>query len=200
MAHGDPQGGATADARSVSPDASKNAPVKNRDTAVAAKAEVKAPPVPAVATIPLPERSSSSTSDKGTNERIALQKNRASEIMPKAQAGVAAQSKALEGYIIQLGFKDKGDAQRWAEMMERRGYAVSVTEAGGMESVRVRVGNFLVREEADRQLISLKQEGLTGIVINLPQAYRPDMRAPSSERSETQFVQPQGAQELGGKR
>lgn len=190
MARGDPQQAATAGSTSVGADASKNAPMKNRDVAVAAKSEVKAPTVPAVSTTQSPEQSSPSTSDKAANERIALQKNKVSEIMPKAKVGVVAHSKVLEGYIIQLAFKDRGDAQRWAETMERRGYAVSVTEAGGMELVRVRVGNFLVREEADRQLASLKQEGLIGIVINLPQAYRPDTRAPSSDKVETQSAPP----------
>jgi hypothetical protein len=190
IARGDSQRGAIPDSTSVSADASKSAPVKNRDVALAAKSEVKTPAVRAVSITQSPERSSPSTSDKAADERIALQKNKASEIVPKAKAGGGAQSKALEGYIIQLAFKDRGDAQRWAETMERRGYAVSVTEAGGMESVRVRVGNFLVREEADRQLTSLKQEGLTGIVINLPQAYRPDTRTVSSEKSETQSAQP----------
>jgi hypothetical protein len=41
------------------------------------------------------------------------------------------------------------------------------------------VGNFALREEADRQLRSLRQDGLSGIVINLPQAYHPDVRSSS---------------------
>ncbi|MGE5306510.1 MAG: SPOR domain-containing protein [Alphaproteobacteria bacterium] len=123
--------------------------------------------------------------DKTARERMALQKNKTSEIMPNTKNGVGPQSRALEGYIIQLAFKDKGDARRWAETMEQRGYAVSVTEAGGAGAVRVRVGNFIFREEADRQLMALKQEGLAGIVINLPQAYLPDVRAAGSDGTET---------------
>jgi len=146
---------------------------------------VKVPTVPAVATKASPERASPSTPDKTASERVALQKNKTSEIMPNAKSGVGPESKALEGYIIQLAFKDKGDARRWAETMEQRGYAVSVTEAGGVETVRVRVGNFIFREEADRQLMALKQEGLAGIVINLPQAYRPDVRTAGSDGTET---------------
>jgi hypothetical protein len=187
MARGDPQRGAIAAAKPASPDASNSAPVKNRDVAVATKSQVKAPTTPAVS------RAQSSEGlnlpDKERNDRIALQKDKTSEIMPKTGAGVGAASKALEGYIIQVVFKNREDAQRWAETMERRGYAISVTEAGGMESVRVRLGNFSVREEADRQLMLMKQEGLTGIVINLPQAYRPDRRAQGSKKSETQSAQ-----------
>jgi cell division protein FtsN len=200
MARGDPRRGATADAASTT-DAGTSAAEKNRDLAHAAKGEGKIPTVPAALTTPSPERSSPSTADKTASERIALQKNKTSEIMPKAKSGAAPRSKALEGYIIQLAFKDKVDARRWAESLEQRGYAVSVTEAGGVEAVRVRVGNFLFREEADRQLMALKQEGLAGIVINLPQAYRPDARTPSSDGSERRPAQlPHGdAEEPNGK-
>jgi cell division septation protein DedD len=183
MARGDSRRGAAADAASIS-DAGKSVVLQNRDGALVAKAELKVPSASAVSTTPSPERSSPSTADKTASERIALQRNKTSEIMPKAKGGAAPRSKALEGYIIQLAFKDKGDARQWAETMGQRGYAVSVTEAAGLEAVRVRVGNFLFREEADRQLMALKQEGLAGIVINLPQAYRPDARTPSSDGSE----------------
>jgi hypothetical protein len=56
--------------------------------------------------------------------------------------------------------------------LERRGYAVSITETGGAESIRVRIGSFAARDEAERQLQTLRQDGLKGIVLNLPQAYR----------------------------
>jgi hypothetical protein len=188
MARGDPRRGGAADAASIS-DAGKSVAAQNRDVAFAAKTEVKTTSIPAVSTSLSPERSSASTANNTTSERIALQRNKTSEIIPKAKSGIRPRSKALEGYIIQLAFKDKGDARRWAESMEQRGYAVSVTEAGGVQAVRVRVGNFLFREEADRQLMALKQEGLAGIVINLPQAYQPDARTPSSDGSQTHPAQ-----------
>jgi hypothetical protein len=81
--------------------------------------------------------------------------------------------KPLEGFIIQIAFTDKEKAQNWAEKMEQRGYAVSVTEAGATGALRVRLGNFSARDDAERQLRSFKQEGMNGIVINLPQAFRP---------------------------
>jgi cell division protein FtsN len=61
--------------------------------------------------------------------------------------------------------------------MEKRGYAVSITEAGTEGALRVRLGNFTQREDAERQLRNFKQEGLTGIIINLPQGFRPEARS-----------------------
>jgi len=84
--------------------------------------------------------------------------------------------KPLEGYVVQVAFTDREKAQRWAESMAKRGFAVSLTEAGGEGSLRLRVGNFSARDEAERQLRLFKQDGLAGIVINLPQAYRPVAR------------------------
>lgn len=85
-------------------------------------------------------------------------------------------AKPLEGFIVQLAFNDKEKAQRWAESMAKRGFAVSLTEAGTEGSLRVRLGNFAARDEAERQLRTFKQDGLNGIVISLPQAFRPEAR------------------------
>jgi DedD protein len=117
--------------------------------------------------------------EKPAGEQLTLLKNKPAEVAP-AKPEVARSApkapKALEGFIIQLAFNDKEKAQRWAEAMEKRGYAVSLTEAGGEGSLRVRLGNFSVRDEAERQLRTLKQDGLSGIVISLPQAFRPEAR------------------------
>lgn len=85
--------------------------------------------------------------------------------------------KALEGYIIQVAFKDRSEARIWADTFEQRGYAVSMSEASAGESLRVRVGNFRLRDEAERQLKSIRDTGLIGIILNLPQAYRPEVRS-----------------------
>ena len=85
--------------------------------------------------------------------------------------------KALEGYIIQVPFKDRSEARTWADTFEQRGYAVSMTEAGGGESLRVRIGDFRLRDDAERQLRSIREDGLVGIILNLPQAYRPEVRS-----------------------
>jgi hypothetical protein len=80
----------------------------------------------------------------------------------------------LEGYVIQVVFSDKSVARQWRETLEKRGYVVSATEAGVSGQIRLRLGNFPLRDEAEHRLRALKQEGLVGIVINLPQAYRPE--------------------------
>jgi hypothetical protein len=49
--------------------------------------------------------------------------------------------------------------------------------------VRLRVGNFTLRDEAERQLQALRQDGLKGIVLNLPQVYRPEARPASAEKN-----------------
>ena len=85
--------------------------------------------------------------------------------------------KPLEGFIIQIAFNDKDKAQSWAEKMAQRGYAVSVTKAGAEGALRVRLGNFAIRDDAERQLRNIKVEGMSGIIVNLPQAFRPETRS-----------------------
>jgi hypothetical protein len=99
------------------------------------------------------------------------------ENIPETKSLVRPIPKALEGYIIQLSFNDRSEAQRWADSFEQRGYAVSMTEAGSAESLRVRVGNFRLRDDAERQLKNIRENGLVGIILNLPQAYRPEVRS-----------------------
>jgi cell division septation protein DedD len=98
------------------------------------------------------------------------------EVAPTKPAITRAAPKALEGFIIQLSFSDTDRAQRWAEAMEKKGFAVSVTQAGAEGALRVRLGNFVLRDDAERQLKAIKQEGLNGIILNLPQAFRPEAR------------------------
>ena len=125
------------------------------------------------AALPAPEKSA----DRLAGERLAVLKNQSVEAAPAKSGAVRPSPKALEGFIIQLAFSDKEKAQRWAESMEKRGFAVSVTEVGTTAgALRVRLGNFAAREEAERQLRTFKQDGLNGIVINLPQAFRPVAR------------------------
>jgi SPOR domain len=95
--------------------------------------------------------------------------------MAPGEQSAALSPRVLQGFVIQLVFGETGDARRWAETLERRGFAVSLTEVGGSGSVRVRIGNFTARDEAERQLQALRQEGLKGIVLNLPQVYRPEV-------------------------
>jgi cell division septation protein DedD len=117
------------------------------------------------------------TGDKTTGEQIALLKSKPLEALPERKPLVRPVPRSLEGFIVQLAFNDKEKARRWAEGMEKRGYAVSITEAGTEGALRVRLGNFTQREDAERQLRNFKQAGLTGIIINLPQGFRPEARS-----------------------
>jgi len=112
-------------------------------------------------------------SEKPKNEQIALLTKRPEEVIQEKKSVPRPTPRALEGYIVQLLFSQRDEAQRWAEKLASQGYAVSVTETGN-SAFRVRIGNFAVRSEAERRLKTLGQEGLKGIVLNLPQAYRPD--------------------------
>ena len=116
-------------------------------------------------------------SEKPIGDQLALLKNKPIEVVPEKKILTRPPPKALEGFIIQLAFNDKEKAQHWAEAMERRGFAVSITEAGADGALRVRLGNFTLRDEAERQLRTFKQDGMNGIIINLPQAFRPEARS-----------------------
>ena len=126
--------------------------------------------VPAVAAVP------EKIAEKPAAEQLALLRKPEPAIVEKKPLARRV-PRPLEGFIIQIAFSDKEKAQNWAEKMEQRGYAVSVTEAGTAGALRVRLGNFSARDDAERQLRSFKQEGMNGIVINLPQAFRPVARS-----------------------
>ena len=116
-------------------------------------------------------------SEKIVAEQVASARVKQTDPVPEKKTSARPVARNLEGFVIQLAFTEANAAQHWAKTLEQRGYTVSITEAGGNASFRVRMGNFALREEADRQLRSLRQEGLSGIVINLPQAYRPEVRS-----------------------
>ena len=130
-------------------------------------------PVPATTATPVEPKAI----EKPAGEQLALVRKNPIEMMPENKALIQPPPKALEGFIIQLAFQDKDKAQHWAENMQRRGYAVSITEAGVDGALRVRLGNFALRDDAERQLRSFKQDGINGIIINLPQAFRPEARS-----------------------
>jgi len=117
--------------------------------------------------------------EKIAAEQVASARVKQTDPAPDKKTSARPAVKNLEGVVIQLAFTEANAAQRWAKTLEQRGYTTSITEAGAEGSFRVRVGNFALREEAERQLRSLRQEGMSGIIINLPQAYRPEVRSPS---------------------
>jgi cell division protein FtsN len=148
----------------------------------------KGPPAPEMArketrpveikpSAPVAAAEEKTAAEKSASGQVALLSKPRDPVIEKKPAVLPSIPKALEGFIIQLAFKDKDKARNWAEAMQRRGFAVSLTEAGAEGALRVRLGNFSAREDAERQLRSFKQDGLTGIIINLPQAYRPEARS-----------------------
>ncbi len=128
----------------------------------------------------LPASQTKEIADKPAREEIALLTGKVGPQPPPSKPITRSVPKRLEGYIIQLSFTDKAAAQQWAETLERRGHAVSVTEAVSSGSIRVRIGNFPGRDEAERELRSLGRDGLRGIVLNLPEGYRPRVGASAS--------------------
>jgi DedD protein len=149
----------------------KAIPAPGADRAEASPVEMK----PAVAAAIAKENEKAA--DKAAGEQVALLSKPKEPVIERKPAVIPPVQKALEGFIIQLAFNEREKARHWAEALQRRGYAVSLTEAGVDGALRVRLGNFAVREEAERQLRNLKQDGLTGIIINLPQAFRPEARS-----------------------
>jgi len=111
------------------------------------------------------------------DQQAVLADIRRIENVPEKKSLVRPIPRILEGYIIQVSFNDRFEARRWADTFEERGYAVSMTEAGTAESLRLRIGNFRLRDDAERQLKSIRENGLIGIVLNLPQPYRPEVRS-----------------------
>lgn len=150
-----------------------------RPVAPVSVAKIEAPPV--VEVKPAPVSVTAVTPSKPiempAGEQLALLTKKPVEVVPPKPMVARPSAKPLEGFIIQLAFNDKEKAQRWAESMEKRGYAVSLTEAGVEGSLRVRLGNFSGRDDAERQLRTFKQEGMNGIILNLPNAYRPEARS-----------------------
>jgi cell division protein FtsN len=144
-----------------------NSAANSAQPATGSVADVPLAPAPAAGAKPVSEKSVGS---------LAALKNRPAEVVEDKPAAARPATKPLEGFIVQLAFNDKEKAQQWAEKMARRGFVVSLTEAGAEGSLRVRLGNFTARDDAERQLRTFKQEGLHGIVINLPQAFRPVAR------------------------
>jgi DedD protein len=160
---------------------------RTTEKAVVVKTEPKIPEVrPAPAT-----KSEPKDSEKMGAEQVASARVTPTDQVPEKKTSARPVVKNLEGFVIQLAFTEANAAQHWAKTLEQRGYTVSITEAGHDASFRVRMGNFALREEADRQLRSLRQEGLSGIVINLPQAYRPEVRsAPPTDTDNPVSINP----------
>ena len=132
--------------------------------------------VPSLTNVPTETKSMGEQSKK--QEPLA---SKSAKPATKEELMTRSAPQVLQGFVIQLAFGEMRDARRWAETLDRRGFAVSLTEAGSSGSVRVRIGNFAGREEAERQLQALRQDGLKGVLLNLPQAYRPQVQLVPTE-------------------
>ncbi|HWP58710.1 MAG TPA: SPOR domain-containing protein [Candidatus Acidoferrales bacterium] len=76
--------------------------------------------------------------------------------------------KPVEGYAVQILFLQRAEAQRWAEILSREGYPISLTATGDGESVRLRVGSFASQAPASGLLERLRKQGLSGFVVHVP--------------------------------
>lgn len=130
----------------------------------------------ATETRPIPSSIREPNTDRPSGEQLALLR-KPHEYTAEKKPPPRTTPRPLEGFIIQFSFSDKEKARNWAETMIQKGFAVSVTEAGVGGALRVRLGNFPAREDAERQMRNFQKQGMNGIVINLPQAFRPGTRA-----------------------
>lgn len=132
--------------------------------------ETVAPPPPPVVDVPKQEKPAL----KETPEQLAL-KRKPPELLPeKKPLPTEPMRRALSGFVVQISFADQQEARRWAEKLEHEGRAISLTTTGGGRSIRLRVGNFPSHDQASRELRKLEKQGLKGIVLNLPESYRPE--------------------------
>jgi cell division septation protein DedD len=169
------------------------APIASSEQKPTASQQVALKSEPALsATSPIPALTSVPTEMKTMSDQSQTQEPLASKSTTpatKEELMTRFAPQVLRGFVIQLAFGDIRDARRWAETLEGRGFAVSLTEAGSSGSVRVRIGNFAGREEAERQLQAFRQDGLRGILVNLPQAYHPQVQpAPTEAESSDKTV------------
>ena len=74
----------------------------------------------------------------------------------------------LRGYIVQLSFADRAEAERWFSLLNQEGYVASINLSGEGRPVRLRVGNFPSSGEAKNALGRFQKKGLTGLVVQLP--------------------------------
>lgn len=160
----------------IEPPVREPSPVPESMTLPVPSAEVDKPVGTPAESEPVPPAVRENAADKPAAEQLALLR-KPHQTTVKKRPLVRPIPRSLEGFIIQVSFSDKERALNWAEKMEQKGFAVSVTEAGAGGALRVRLGNFPGRDAAERQLRNFKKEGMNGIVINLPQAFRPGARA-----------------------
>ncbi|MGH7833410.1 MAG: SPOR domain-containing protein [Candidatus Binatia bacterium] len=103
------------------------------------------------------EKISSRETARENNERLALAKNYGLD-------------QGAAGYVIQIIFPQKAEAERWLGILNRQGYRVSMSSVGPEETVRLRVGAFPSPVQAKNHLQQLDKQGLkNGVVLQVIQ-------------------------------
>jgi DedD protein len=103
-------------------------------------------------------------------KEAAAKEAAAKEAAAKEAAAKEAAAKDTARYVVQVGaFTDSGAARETRRKVERLGLKThtQVTETPQGSRIRVRVGPFASREEADRALARLKAAGSPAVVLTL---------------------------------
>ena len=129
---------------------------------------------PAAKPAPAPAKAASKPTAKPAVAAASAPKGKASAPAASAKTAQAASKPAADNgsdrYIVQVGaFADVAAAREVRMKVERLGiktYTQEVT-TDGTKKVRVRVGPFASKAEADKAAASLRKAGLTGAVLTL---------------------------------
>jgi DedD protein len=115
------------------------------------------------------EKSLGKTADKAADKAVAKAVAKAPEKSPEKPVEKPTE-KADSRYVVQFGaFADANAARTTRMKVERLGiktYAQQVDTPGG-KRIRVRIGPYVDRGEADKALATLRKAGLTGAVLTL---------------------------------
>jgi cell division protein FtsN len=104
--------------------------------------------------------------EKISNRQTARENNE-SLALAKKKYGL---DQGAEGYVIQIIFPQKAEAESWSGILNNQGYRVSMTSVGREETVRLRVGAFPSPEQAKNHLQQLEKQGLkNGVVLQVIQ-------------------------------
>ena len=116
-------------------------------------------------------------------KRLALKKKLPVTPVEKPPVAKLPEPQVMRGYIIQLLFSDRAEAEHWSGRLSRKGYFTSMSIVEGNQSVRLRVGNFALHAEANNILGRLREQGLNGSVLHLAPGPKPAVRTPSQKKA-----------------
>jgi hypothetical protein len=128
------------------------------------KAEIKAQPEQPMEMQGMPV--SPSQTRRKTEDKISsldtARENNETLALAKKNPGL---DQGAEGYVIQIIFLQKVEAERWSSILNKQGYRVSMSAAGPEETVRLRVGAFPSPVQAKNHLQQLEKQGLKNAVV-----------------------------------